>query len=429
MSNSYLHDSTTPLSHRVFAPLRSAVAGAKSYRQCKTLSDEEWVEIGVRRVYATETSGRGFLHLLEDEHDRYVDHNNYFAALKSARRHALVGEVADDVCRQAQRAGQASDPFAAEDSLKNYDIWAGDGHYIEQACHDERVDGGTFATGSFFALDMRTHAMRLLAIADRGGKRKREHDMRALKRMDIETLRAGSPTGRQTLWVWDRAGIDAGWWQKIKKDHGIYFVSRAKENMKLTREDVLPYDPSDPVNAGVTWYGTVNVASQCLRCVVYACPETRVEYTFLTSLTKIKPGIIAAIYRCRWDIEKTFDVTKNKLCEKKSWGISSEAKHIHAHMVTLAHNLMLITEKHIEEKHGITNALEEKRRQQRWDESCAQNLKVNHSPLVQRIWLRVTQRSLLFIRWLRNNFDSPIAWERLLEKLKRRFDRALRGGN
>ena len=32
--------------------------------------------------------------------------------------------------------------------------------------------------------------------------------MRALKRLDTDTLRQGAPKGRRVLWVWDKAGID-----------------------------------------------------------------------------------------------------------------------------------------------------------------------------------------------------------------------------
>jgi hypothetical protein len=38
---------------------------------------------------------------------------------------------------------------------------------------------------------MRSHALKHLTLADTSGTRKREHDTRALKRLDRETLRQG----------------------------------------------------------------------------------------------------------------------------------------------------------------------------------------------------------------------------------------------
>ena len=76
--------------------------------------------------------------------------------------------------------------------------------------------------------------------------------MRGLKRQGIEGLRQGAAKGRKVLWVWDRAGIDFAQWYKWKCSSGIYFVSRAKENMKLDEMAAdQKFDRDDPVNAGV----------------------------------------------------------------------------------------------------------------------------------------------------------------------------------
>jgi hypothetical protein len=64
--------------------------------------------------------------------------------------------------------------------------------------------------------------------ADTGGIRKRERNTRALKRLDIETLRQSAPKGRKVVYVWDKAGIDFLQWFKWKHAGGIYFVSRDK---------------------------------------------------------------------------------------------------------------------------------------------------------------------------------------------------------
>jgi hypothetical protein len=74
------------------------------------------------------------------------------------------------------------DPLAQCEALKDFDIYAGDGHYIEAAAHDPRQGDTKYATGHFFALNLRNHTLRHLGVADQDN-RKKEHDMRALKRL------------------------------------------------------------------------------------------------------------------------------------------------------------------------------------------------------------------------------------------------------
>jgi hypothetical protein len=81
--------------------------------------------------------------------------------------------------------------------------------------------------------------------------RKKEHDMRGLKRLEIATLRQGAPKGRKVLHVWDRAGIDFRQWYKWKQGSGIYMLSRCKTNMVLLPCGNLPFVGDDVINAGV----------------------------------------------------------------------------------------------------------------------------------------------------------------------------------
>ena len=116
------------------------------------------------------------------------------------------------------------------------------------------ADGKTkkWPTGHFFALDLRNHHTSLLTTADTGPWRKREHDMRAIKRCELDALRGGEPKGRKVLLAWDRAGIDFNFWEKAKGTAGLYFLSMEKKNMDFMKCGDMPFDRSDPRNAGVT---------------------------------------------------------------------------------------------------------------------------------------------------------------------------------
>jgi IS4 transposase len=127
--------------------------------------------------------------------------------------------------------------------------------------------------------------------------------------------------GKKTLYIWDKAGIDFVQWYRWKQGSAIYFLSLEKSNMVPMSPASLEFDKEDPVNVGIisdelAGYGGVAL----LRRIVYLCPETGQELIFLTNLNDIKkypPGLIAQLYRMRWDIEKVFDVFKKNLVKSK----------------------------------------------------------------------------------------------------------------
>ena len=62
-----------------------------------------------------------------------------------------------------------------------------------------------------------------------------------------------------------------------------------------------------------------------VRRVRYYCAQRGEVFSFLTNECTLPPGVIAHLYRLRWEIEKTFDELKNKLGETKAWaGVTIE---------------------------------------------------------------------------------------------------------
>src|SRR5690606_33764328 len=96
-----------------------------------------------------------------------------------------------------------------------------------------------------------------------------------------------------------------------------------------------------------------------VRRVTYQDPETRVIYHYLTNLpVSIPPGVVALLYKARWDIEKVFDEFKNKLCETKAWASSPTAKTQQARLLCMTHNLMTLMEEEIRKRSGVVNEAE-----------------------------------------------------------------------
>ena len=195
-----------------FKPVFTFLDHSRCSRNCPALTDELWLEAGIRRCLGLFQSGRDFLQDLAERHDTEILLSTFFESLKSKRRLALIGDILTQSQTHMRRA--MPDPLAAFKCLNDFDIYAGDGHFIAAASHDKaaprkssaknktagRVATFTatkYATGHLYTLDLRSHCMTHLTVSDQV-KRKKEHDMRALKRQDIQTLRQGAGKGAKS---------------------------------------------------------------------------------------------------------------------------------------------------------------------------------------------------------------------------------------
>lgn len=125
----------------------------------------------------------------------------------------------------------------------------------------------------------------------------------------------------------------------------------------------------------------------------------------------LPPGLIAQLYRVRWDIEKVFDPFKNKFLERKSWASCPVAKAVQAQFLCLAHTLLQLFEKTVVEPSGVENLAENARREKRLAQL---ELHLRQSgqafPTALRALQRCSQHSLKFIRWLRSCLLRPTSW-------------------
>lgn len=385
-----------------FAPLLEAVRCASNLRSCRKLPDERWAVLGVRRALGDHPSGRAFLQQLAASGEDAPERSHFFETLASSRRLDLIREASAAVASSMPPLD--ADPCQAMPELEGFDLYAGDGHFHAAAAHDRRdpLSGSKDAVGHFFALNLRTHALRHIDVADQVERRK-EHDMRAIKRQGSEAMRMGAPRKRKVMLVWDRAGIDFQLWYRWKTTAGVYFISRQKDNMKLETVGLNRWDASDPVNHGVLSDELVSTSQGvAVRRIGYRCAVRGQNFEFITSEYTLRPGAIAHLYRMRWEIEKVFDQFKNKLGETKAWASSAQAKAMQAGFLCLAHNLMVLCEQMLERHHGLRNEAEWRRRTEVLRQQIAAAAKAGHLfPSLLAGLQRLTVRSVKFIRWLR----------------------------
>lgn len=190
--------------------------------------------------------------------------------------------------------------------------------------------------------------------------------------------------------------------------------------MELEVMAELYFDRKGPINAGVQRYELVGCsAGVTMQRVIYECPLSGETYSFVTSLTNIPPGLIAYLYKTRWDIEKIFDQVKNKLAEKKAWATSDTAKSMQAEFICIAHNLMMILEQRLK-KEGVENEVENSRRRKRLKKVLT-DIKANRNKLPDFLTTArgATQLSVKFIRWLRNHLYANTSWTEAVGTLRR----------
>lgn len=410
--------SDNTVSCRFFAPLERALAGSANRRRCPEFPDEEFLESGVGRVIADVQSGRDWVQRLHMWMNARLTVSNFFKSLASTRRLALLEEVSERVRLELDRGDRhyASDPLAEHRELDGFALYASDGHCEQPAAHGKRFGRKLLVPQGFFSLNLRTHSMALLDIAK--PLREREHDMHLLKRLGATKLRMAEPKGRKVIHVYDPAGIDYLQWMKWKAK-GVYLISTEKANSKAVVMGMNSWDQSDSRNTGVLADQIIGVfAGVMMRRVLYRDPATDRRYSFITSEMNLPPGLIAFLYKLRWDIEKVFDEKKNKLLEKKAWAAGDTARTQQARFVCLAHNLMVLLERCLE-REGIRDEKVQAKRRRRTQEMIRDSLQLGNrpNPMVLKC-SRMTQRSLQFIRWLRHYLFDRSPWNDALASLR-----------
>ncbi len=405
--------------NQLLQPLSDNLSDCRNRRDCPKLSDHDWITIGINRVLDKEPSGRAYLQKLNDCANLDLGKGHFFESLKSKRRLKLCGELLEKINHSME--SRLPDPLAQFSSLKDFDIYAGDGHFHAAAAHDPRKGGKKYAVGHLYALNLRTQGVSHLSVGDQIN-RKKEHDMRGLKRMEIDQLRQKAPKGRKVLYVWDKAGIDFHQWY-LWKNKGIYFLSREKENMVLSVSGNRKVDCNLPINEGVLSDQIVSGGhGVAIRRITYYCPVKKETFSFITNLMEIEPGLVALLYKLRWDVEKVFDEWKNKLMEIKAWATTETAKTMQANFVCLAYNLITLMEHQLGEQENIVNEPEIKRREKRLKELEGQLQKQGEQiPYAYKVIQRMTQRGVKLIRWICNHLFQNGPWQEALDSLRRQY--------
>jgi hypothetical protein len=155
------------------------------------------------------------------------------------------------------------------------------------------------------------------------------------------------------------------------------------------------------------------------RRVRYQDPETGEIYELLTTEFHLAPGVIAQLYRLRWDIEKFFDVCENLWGEKRAWGTGPVAAQVQNEFLVLVHNLLLLLSGRLEAEEGIRDEKVEKKYEaalKNRDQTAKLAGKVV-SPWVRAL-RRITRWSSQFTRWIQDAILYGWNWRNGIDKLR-----------
>jgi len=380
-------------------------------------SDAEFITLGVRRINTFHPTGRSFLQSVRQCDLTEVSVKAYFGASSSPRRLAMLHELNTALSRQIV---PGSDRFAAFPELAGRDVLALDGHDVRHATHEPvatmvsgRREVPDTVTGIFLR-NLRTGAARVLAQTEG-----HQHEWAAVKARpwsDFHWL----AQAKGTILVIDPVAVDFEFLRSAKFKGGFTVITRTKQNLVVRQARPLAWDQKCRHNQGVLSDERVRFGEPGeFRLIRYEDPESGEVYEFLTTEYHLAPGIIAQLYRLRWDIEKFFDVCENLLGEKRAWGSGPVPAQVQNEFLVLVHNLLLLLSGTLETEEGIRDEKVESKYEaaltQRKEAARLQGRRV--SPWV-RLLRRITRWSSQFTRWVQDAIVHGWEWHAGLAKLR-----------
>jgi len=169
----------------------------------------------------------------------------------------------------------------------------------------------------------------------------RQHDVSWLDALSFEP---GS------FYVMDRGYMDFKRLNTIARS-GAFFVTRAKRNLRFSRQRSLPVDRLSGLRSDHVGKPTARKAREAfpalLRKIRYYDAETQRELVFLTNNLETPALSVAMIYRLRWRIELFFRWIKGHLRIKHYYGTSPNAVKIQIWIAVTVYLMVAILHKQL----------------------------------------------------------------------------------
>jgi len=320
--------------------------------------------------------------------------------------------------------------------LDEYEVYAGDGHFIEHACHTKTYDNKIeqrragklpklHAAGTLYLQNLRNGLLKSYSAVTDGTRK--SHEMPVLR--DAYNEFSENIDKKKVILVLDRAYPDHCWWMQRMRE-GCYFISRAKSSFSLQQCGEFDVDYSLEINKGVKrcFLAGIGTSSMAMRFIDYEDPESGAQYQFYTSLSDIEPGLVAWLYFKRWTIEKTFDVTKNELGEKKAWATGKNALEIQSQIIALVHNIIRLINETVQDDMDDGQKTRAAAKYEKWIGQRNENAQAKGReiiPMLKNIKNRIARICSQFIRCIKYNLYKKVPLRVLMPVLKMRLIKLL----
>jgi len=163
-----------------------------------------------------------------------------------------------------------------------------------------------------------------------------------------------------TIYVFDKGYNDYKAFQKFS-NNDTGFVTRIKDNAAY--ETVYRNEIDDNIHSGVLEDEIIevtvkdgNITSKLkMRKIRFYDRELKREFEFLTNLFDIRPDLIAALYKLRWQIELLFKQLKQNFPLKYFLGDNENAIKVQIYCTLIANLLMTVIQKTLKRSWAFSN--------------------------------------------------------------------------
>ena len=178
------------------------------------------------------------------------------------------------------------------------------------------------------------------------------HDHNFLEKLDCDD---------STIYVFDKGYNDYKAFRRFTKS-GTGFVTRIKDN--AVYKAVKQQEIGEGIHSGVLMdelvemeirEGDGTVSKLKLRKVRFYDRESKREFEFLTNLYELRPDMIAALYKTRWQIELLFKQLKQNFPLKYFLGDNQNAIKIQIYCVLITNLLLAVIKKKLKRSWAFSN--------------------------------------------------------------------------
>jgi hypothetical protein len=164
-----------------------------------------------------------------------------------------------------------------------------------------------------------------------------------------------------TIYIFDKGYNDYKAFKKFS-DYETGFVTRIKDN--AVYQSISQNEIEEHIHSGVLEDETIELTVKDgtnpdsklkLRKVRYYDRELKREFEFLTNLFEMRPDLVAALYKLRWQIELLFKQLKQNFPLKYFLGDNENAIKIQIYCTLIANLLMTVIQKTLKRSWAFSN--------------------------------------------------------------------------